>query len=318
MFKVQDQRGNTKIKMTPNANARIPPIAIFFFLLPPIFWAGNAVVARLGVVDSTPLMIALARWTVALLILLPIGLPRMRGQWGAVGRHWKVLLAQSFFSIACYNTILYYGLQTTTAINAMLVTTALPAMTAPIAWLWLGDRLGRAQILGIVIAFLGVLVIAVSGDLGALLRLELHKGDALTVLSTLTWAIYTVMVRRFPMPMDALAHLTLLVIAGEVMLIAAALVEAAIVPWPPVTTGLILSGLYLGVFPAVLAYYAWSRAIALVGPTITSLGVYLTPVFTAMLAIGFLDEDLRWHHLAGMALVMAGLYFTRPPRRVSQ
>ena len=82
----------------------------------------------------------------------------------------------------------------------------------------------------------------------------------------------------------------------------------------PATVGAIV---YVGVFPSIVAYVFWNRAVAEVGPNVAGIFMHLMPVFGSLLAWLFLGERIQAFHIAGIALILGGITLTtRGGRRV--
>lgn len=286
-------------------NALASPYA--FLVLPPLFWAGNAVLARSAVGAVPPFTLSFWRWALALLILLTLALPRVLEQWHLVRRYWRTLLALAVTSVASYNTLLYLALQTTTAINVTLVASVMPVSIVALSWAWMGERLGPVQVVGMVVSFLGVLLVISDGRPEMLLGLEVRAGDVWVLLAVAAWSIYSVLLRRHPVPMDPLAQLTVLVMFGLPFVLPLYLWELAQgMVMAPVPGNLVIV-CYTAVFPGVLAYYFWNRGVAGVGAGVAGQYTYLVPILTALLSTVFLGETVQWYHLAAVALIFSGI-----------
>jgi drug/metabolite transporter (DMT)-like permease len=276
-------------------------------LLPPLFWAGNAVAGRMAVGQLPPIALAFWRWLFALLLFLPFGLPRVVAQWNEVRRRWKALAMVALFSVTAYNTLLYVALTSTTAVNATLVSAAIPVAIVLLSRLWLGEKVGIRQAAGIVISLAGVLLVVARGDFHILLTLGLQPGDLWVLAAVVSWAIYSVLLRRYPTGLSPVALLTVQMILGWLFLLPLYLLE--------LTTGQIFSltwqsaGLiaYVAVFPSILAYHLWNQGVASLGANLAGQYTYLIPVFTALLAVAFLGESFRWFHAAGLVAIVGGI-----------
>ena len=277
-------------------------------ILPPLFWAGNAVVGRAAVGELPPIALAFWRWLFAFLLLLPIGLPRILAQKALVRRQWKVLCLLALFSVTAYNTFLYIALTTTTAINATLVSAAIPVAIVGVSWAWSGETVSWRQGSGILLSLAGVLLVIARGDIQALLSLSLHVGDLWALTAVASWAVFSVLLRRHPTGLDAFALLTVQVGLGLAFLSPLYLVELASgarMILTPHSLGLIA---YVAVFPSAVAYGFWNRGVAELGASIAGQYTNLIPVFTAVLAALLLGESFHWFHSAGMLLIFAGIW----------
>jgi drug/metabolite transporter (DMT)-like permease len=101
------------------------------------------------------------------LLLLPFAWPRLRAQWPLLRRHWQSLTLLSILGVVNFNTFVYTGLQSTTAINAVMMISATPVIIITLSFLLLRQTINRWQALGIAVSLLGVLVIVTRGDLRA-------------------------------------------------------------------------------------------------------------------------------------------------------
>lgn len=284
-------------------------------LLPPLFWAGNAVVGRAAVGLVPPIALAFWRWLFAFLLLLPFGLKGVRRQWPVIRRHWRLLCVVAASSVTAYNTFLYVALTTTSAVNATLVSAAIPVAIVALAWGWTGDRVTPRQGLGIVVSLLGVLLVIGRGDAAALLGLRLHPGDLWALAAVGSWAFFSVLLRRHPTGLESLTLLTVQVGVGTLFVLPLYLGELALgrgfTP-TPASAGLIA---YVAVFPSLLAYGLWNIGVVRLGAATAGLYTNLIPVFTAILAVVFLGEDFHWYHAAALALIVAGIGLATRRRR---
>lgn len=285
-------------------------------VLTPLFWAGNAVVARGVVDDIPPTSLAFWRWVLALLIILPFGLPGMRREWAVIRDHWPRILVLALFSVTAFNTLLYVAATTTTAVNIALINATIPIMVALLAFLLLGERTRPMQGLGIAVALAGMLLVIGQGTLERLIGLTFSPGDAVMVAAVASWGIFSVLLRRMSIPLKSLTFLTVQIALGT-----AALAPVYLIDLMAFSGGFTLSLsslpplIYVAIFPGILAYAFWNHGVLNVGPAKSAIFMYLVPVFAAVLAWLFLGERLGWYHLAGGALILAGLYLTtrNPP-----
>ncbi len=284
---------------------------VMMLLLASLFWAGNTVIARGVVGEVPPFALSFWRWLLALVILLPVGVRPVRAQWPLVRRQLPLLAALAATSVAAYNTLLYLALQTTTAINATLVASSMPVMIILLSWLWLGERAGPAQLAGVLLSLAGVLAVIADGDLGVLAAFRFQSGDMWVLAAVFSWAVYSVMLRRHPTGLTPMALLTVLVALGVPFILPFYLWEMAQGLGFAVTPSTIAVMLYMGLFPSVLAYYFWNEGVAAVGANTAGLYAYLMPIFTALLAVLFLGEALRWFHIIGLALIVVGIGLAR-------
>jgi drug/metabolite transporter (DMT)-like permease len=270
-------------------------------------WAVNTVLAR-GLVSSVnPMTLSFFRWLIALAVILPFGWPRLLAEKGTLRRHWPRLLVFALLGVAAYNILIYSGAHHTTATNMSFVIAGTPAITFVLSRIILGEKAGTVKTWGMLTALAGMMVIVLRGDPRVLLSLDFNAGDALTLAAVVSWAVYSVLFRRFSVDMDPVAFLTAIILLGLPFILPLYLWERAVLG------GLVLSAetaaalLFLGVFPSIVSYLCWNQGIRLSSPNTAAVFMYLIPVISSAVAWLFLGETLHGYHLAGGALILFGL-----------
>ncbi|MBC7992694.1 MAG: DMT family transporter [Rhizobacter sp.] len=296
----------------------------FFLTLPPLLWAGNAVVGRLLVGSVPPLALSGLRWALALLILLPLG-HRVFNDLQAVRARWPYLALLGFLGVGCYNAMQYFALQTSTPINVTLIASSMPLWMLAVGALFYGEHPTRRQLLGAFLSLAGVALVLSRGQTEVLLSLRLVPGDLLMLLAVALWAWYSWLLARPPAHMRGEARppwgwaelLLVQVLFGAVWAGAAAGVEAVVDPAPIHWSPWVLLALaYVAIGPSVLAYRFWGMGVATVGPAIAAFFNNLTPVFAAVMSVAWLGELPRWYHVLAFGLIAAGIVVTsRPAQR---
>jgi drug/metabolite transporter (DMT)-like permease len=279
-----------------------------------LFWAGNAIVGRAAAGHIPPFTLSFFRWCLAALIMLPFGWHAMKQDWPAIRARLGFMVFLSVISIGLFNSLQYWGLEYTTALNSLLLQSAGPLFVAVWSLIVLGIRLTAAQAAGIVVSMIGVLVILLHGDLAALAAIELNKGDLLFLTAMAIFGLYAVLTLKRP-AIQQLSFLTFTFACGALCLAPAFVWELFNRPPAQISAGNILSLLYVAVFPSVLAYICYNRGIALIGANRSAPFFHLIPVFGSAMAIFFLGETLHLFHIAGYALVLCGIVFAaRKPK----
>ncbi|MBE7422427.1 MAG: DMT family transporter [Zoogloeaceae bacterium] len=285
-------------------------LAYLLLTLTVLFWSGNWVVGRWIRDDVPPIALSFWRWVIAFACLLPWAWPHLRRDWPQLREHWKVLALLGMFGGACHNALTYTGVANTTATNGVLLASATPIMIIGLSWLLLGKRLRPLEWLGVAVSFSGVLAILARGELVQLLALRPNAGDLWVLAAMLFWALYTVLLVHRPAGLHALSFLAAITLWGLAGLAPFYLWEIAagklIVPGGPAFAAIA----YAGIFPAALGFIFWNRAVAEVGGNRAGQFMHLMPAFGTLLAIVFLGEQPALYHLAGIALILAGIFLT--------
>ncbi len=285
-------------------------LAIAGLVLTSLFWAGNAIIARLTVGDIGPVSLSFWRWCLPCIYLAPFILLAWKKHWQIVKEHYLQVITLAILSISTYNTILYQAAQHTTSINITLVSCALPIGTLLFTYLLLKDAPVRKQIIGGLISLLGVLTILSRGDLDRLLNIRFNQGDLLMLVAVSCWSLYSVLLKKWPLDIPAFDMFCLFISIGTPVIAPFYFWEISVSGSFELSMANITLLAYLAVFPSVLAYIFWNNGVKHIGPGKASLFSYLIPVFTSVLAITFLQEELYLFHLIGGLLTFIGLYLS--------
>ena len=283
-------------------------MAYLLLTLTVLFWAGNFVLARALNASFDPLTLAFYRWSLAFLILLPVWLPRSRPHWAVLRRHWLRLALLGLVGVGCFNTLLYIGLETTTATNATLLQSAIPVLILLISALFLGEKVTLRQWAGVALSLAGVLVIITHGDFSRLFDLAINDGDLWVLGAVVAWAAYSLLLRLKPAEVDGFAFLGYSILVAVVALAPFSVWEQGGLPlldWtPPMATTI----LYMAICPSILSYLFWNRGVAELGAARAGLFIHLIPLFGLLLSVLFLGEKVQAFHLVGIALIFVGIY----------
>jgi drug/metabolite transporter (DMT)-like permease len=162
------------------------------------FWSGNFIVGRAVTGIVPPIALAFWRWTIALLLVLCFGMLELRHNAAALVASWRMLLVLAALGIAAFNTLVYVGLQKTTAVNALLLQSTMPIVILAATLVLYGERPGVRQAVGVVISLAGVAVIASKGNWGTLTALTFNIGDLWVLAAVGAYAVYSALLRTRP------------------------------------------------------------------------------------------------------------------------
>lgn len=292
----------------PQVTTRSRNLAIIGLVVCILCWAGNTVFARVIHTTIPPVTTNFWRWVVALVILLPLTWAEIRRHLPAIRREWLYLTTQAVLSISIFNTLLYLAAQTTSTLNITLVNAMGPLVTFLFSWWLLKTPPRPNQLLGLLIAFIGLAVVLFGGDPQRFLAIEFNRGDLWMSLGMVGWGLYTVRLKESPLTMPPLALLAVLVTIGTVLLFPFYLWELTTAGGFDLTVERMGIFVYMGALASVLAFYFWNKGIELLGPNVTILFLYLLPVFAGLQALVFLGEPIRAYHITGELMIFAGFY----------
>lgn len=292
--------------------------------VPPLLWAGNAVVGRLMVGQVPPLTLNALRWSLAFLLLLPLGWRVLREPRDLKAR-WRHLLLLGTLGVGMYNAFQYLALVSSTPINVTLIAASMPVWMLAVGALFYGVQPQRRQILGAALSLAGVALVIARGDPSALARVHFVAGDFYIVIAIIAWSFYSWMLARPPAnllgdgqprvrdgaasrPWDWSETLLVQVLFGLVFALGAGGLEqvagAADIRW----SGAVVAALaYVAIGPALIAYRCWGLGVSLGGPALAAFFSNLTPVFAALLSAALLGEWPQWYHGVAFGLIVAGI-----------
>ena len=295
--------------------SRIDARTAVLMTLPPLLWAGNAVVGRLAVGSVPPLTLNFLRWLLATLILLPLGWRALRDP-RALAARWRHLMLLGLLAVSTYNALQYLALVTSTPINVTLIAASMPVWMLAVGALFHGVHPTRRQFAGAALSMTGVLLVIARGEVAALARVRFVAGDVYILIAIIAWSFYSWMLARPPESMRAPQRpnwgwAEFLLIQSGFGLIgagAAAAGELALGAAPVQWNGWTIAALlYVAVGPSVIAYRCWGAGVMRGGPTLAAFFGNLTPVFAALMSAAVLGEAPRPYHAIAFALIVAGI-----------
>ena len=290
------------------------PATLAFLLLPPLFWAGNAVAGRAMVGEIAPLALSFWRWIIALLVILPFTLRQIIAARTVIRQRWRDLLAFGILGIGIYNSFQYLALQTSPALNVTLIASSTPVFTLVAGALFFHTPVSGKQALGAALSILGVLWLVARGDTGQILLLRLTPGDGYILFAVATWSLYTWLLRTRRPDIPAAPFLAIQIGIGALAILPFYLAEMFLSGVRTTLDAPVVATLaYVGVFPSLAAYFCWDRAVACTGATLPVHFANLTPAFAALLAVVFLDEYIAAFHLIGALFIFGGIAIANWP-----
>ena len=270
-------------------------------------WAGNAIVGRLAAGHIPPVTLSFLRWSMAFLIILPFAWKHLVRDWGAIRGRLGTMVILSVTGISAFNTMQYWALEHTQALNTLLLQSAGPLFVAIWSLLLLGIRLTLAQAGGLTVSLTGVLVILLQGDLTTLKNIEFNIGDVIFVAALLIFGLYSTLTFKRPQ-IHGLSFVGFTFGCGAVALIPLQIWELMTRPLMQFDTANLLTLFYVAVFPSTLAYLCFNRGVHLIGANRAAAFFHVIPLFGAAMAIVFLGEHPRLFHVIGFALVLTGVF----------
>lgn len=289
-------------------------LALILIWVTPALWAVNYIIARKAPGVIEPYTLALGRWALAGVLLVLMARTELWRERRAIAAVWYQYVALGFLGMLVCGAWVYIGAKTTGAMNIALIYSASPVLIALGAVLWLGERFRLRQVLGVVVALSGVVHVVVKGQWAALAQVQWVAGDGWIVLAMVSWALYALLQKVWPSTLSATARLGATCLGAVAVLLPCAVWELGLHTTPAWSWQACAMVLAAALVPGLGAYwiYGWSQKI--LGASRVAVSLYLGPLYAALAAWGVLGEPLGWHHVAGAALILPGVYLVSRTR----
>lgn len=290
------------------ARASAPALfAVFAVLLPPALWAGNFVIGR-GIRDDLPPgTLAFTRHLLALACLMPFCWRNLRRDAASFWQARHALVRTSLCGMVLFNVLVYFGLQSTEANNAVLFNSAIPLLIGALSLLLFRERLTLRQALGLALSTAGIVTIVGRGDWQSLLQLRFSGGDLLVLAGVASFALYSIWLRGIPPALNRLSVLCAQIFIATVLLLPLFLWELLRGPGPAWSWSTAAAVGYVAVGSSIVATLVYASSVRAFGANRAGLCIHLVPVFGIVISSLLLGEAVRSYHLLGTLLILAGL-----------
>ncbi|WP_051560009.1 DMT family transporter [Marinobacterium jannaschii] len=272
-----------------------------------LIWSGNFIIAK-GLSDQIPpIGLAFWRWVVAFLGLLPFVIGGMAGRLQIMRKHFLYLSAVAITGVSVFNTLIYIGGHTTTAINLSLMAISAPMFMILLARFCFGEKITPRKALGTLVTASGVVVLVTGGSVETLLHLNFARGDLWVLISAICFAVYTMLIRIKPAEITGSTLLFASFLLGLLYLTPFYIWEHFTQEAVHFTENTSAAILYIGLGASLISYHLWNNAVAILGPTKPGLLYYLVPLFASFSAWLFLGESITLVHVTSLSLIIGGI-----------
>ena len=282
--------------------------ALALLFIAPALWSVNYLVARRAPGVIEPHLLASLRWLMAAVLF-------SLGNWGELRRNrvqilqdWKHYVVLGALGMWICGAWVYIGGRTTVAVNIALIYAIAPVLIVAASALWLKERISAIQLSGVLLALAGVLHVILKGQWRDLTAVQFVPGDGWVLAAAVSWAAYSLLLKKWHSPLSASARLSVISLSGIVVMLPFTIIEGMQNPLPVLTLPGLGLALAAAVVPGYGAYLAFSVMQRELGAARVSVTLYLAPIYAAVITWAVLGEPLRLHHYVGMALVLPGIY----------
>ncbi|MBO5039405.1 MAG: DMT family transporter [Alphaproteobacteria bacterium] len=294
--------------MTKNFNGYL--FALFAIFL----WSFNVIYSKYLANTFTPFEISFVRWIIPALLFLPFTYKSIIINRHIFLKHWPLILILTLTGLGFQNTFVYYAGHTANAVDMALINATSPIFLIIFSAIFLHSKINFLQIIGILTAIFGVILVILDGDLSNFNNISLTAGDLWMLLSAILFAIYGVAQKLLPPDVPAQPAFSLMICISAIMFLPLAAYDYSHHLPEKITKPDILILLILGVFNSGLAYFIWNKAIALIGTVKTGTIYYLIPVFSTIEAYFLLNEEIYKNQIYGALLVILGIVLSNYKR----
>jgi drug/metabolite transporter (DMT)-like permease len=286
-------------------------LAYLLLTLSVLFWAGNFIVGKFATLfEVPPLTLNVLRWLSVWLILMPFTYKEIYNNLPDIKKKWFVISFMGLITISTFNSVVYFALNHTQVINAVLVLAAIPAATIVFSSLMNVEKTNIFQLIGLILSIIGIGSIISNGDIQKIITLNFNKGDVWMLVCVITWALYSTLLKKHKFKFSQFTLIQLMVSAGLLFLIPQLFYEKSIGLELNFNKAFLAILFYVVVFPAIAAYYCWQKGVEILGPNRASMFIQLMPLFSAVMAVIIFREKFELYHFAGAIFIVSGIYLS--------
>ncbi|CAM4038941.1 DMT family transporter [Serratia silvae] len=280
---------------------------VLFPLLAVLIWSINAVVSKVSATAIDPAAISFYRWALALIVLTPFALPGAIRNWPAIRANWWKLMILGLLGMVLYQSLAYYAAHSVSALFMGILNSLIPLLTVLIGIFVLRVAPTVGIALGSILSLGGLVWLVSAGQPGLLLQHGIGKGELMMFAASASYALYGVLTKRWAIPLPNWQSLYVQIVFGVVLLLPNFLMAQDV----QLTSQNIPLVLFAGIPASIAAPFLWIQGVMRLGANKASIFMNLAPVFTAIIAVLFLHEQLHSYHLIGGGVALLGVILSQ-------
>ncbi len=285
---------------------RIAPYLKLFFAV--FAWGGSFIATKIAVTQVSPNTLIWMRFAIGMLI---IGLVvKLRNELKIIPiKDLIQFVALGFIGITFHQWLQSTGLITSEASTTAWIVALTPIFLAILGWLVLKEKLKWFAMIGILLASFGVIIVVTKGNISNIwLSVNYTKGDLLILISSVNWAVFSILARRLLKKYESSLSLFYIMGFGWLFTSISFIINKGYLEIAFLDKNGWISMLFLGVGATGLAYIAWFDALKVVSAAIAGSFIYLEPLFAIILASIFLNELITSSSIFGGLLILVGVW----------
>ena len=283
-------------------------LAYIFLLLTVTFWAGNFVVGKFAsMYEVPPFSLNFYRWFFAWLILAPFTIPEIIKKKDYIISNYKLFIVLGVTSITIFNSIVYYSLNFTQVISGVLMISTIPVMIMFFSSILKIEKTNLFQVIGVILSFLGVIIIITKANFEILKNLNFNKGDITMVIAMLSWALYSTLLKKQKYEISQLSLLQVVMSFGLIFLIPIYFIEYQLGFRITLEKPFILILSYVVLLPGLASFILWIKGISIIGANRSGVFLHLMPIMSAIMAMIIFNEKFMFYHMLGACFIISGI-----------
>ncbi|MDI7238478.1 DMT family transporter [Providencia huaxiensis] len=283
---------------------------LLFPLIAVLLWSINAIVNKAASTAIDPEAISFYRWALAFLVMTPFVLRSVLRNFKMVMKHWWQLAILGALGMMLYQSLAYYAAHSVSATFMGIMNSLIPLLTVIISIFVLRVIPTVGIVLGSILSLCGLVWLVSQGSPSALFSQGLGQGEAMMLVASAAYALYGVLTKRWSIQLSSWDALYVQIFFGVIMLLPNFLL-AEDVSLNSQNIGLVV---FAGIAASIIAPALWIKGVIKLGANTTSIFMNLAPVFTAIIAIFALGEELKSYHLIGGGVVLLGVMLAQQLR----
>jgi len=286
-------------------------LAYILLVCTTLIWSVNFIIGKFAYLfEVPPLSLNFLRWILVWILLFPFTYKEIFLNIKFIKKNIFYLTILAITSVSAFNSLVYLALNYTQAIDTILMISIIPVFVLFLSSILGIEKYNLFQLLGLIVSFVGVLIIFSNADLSKILNLNFNKGNAWMLLAVFCWALYSSLLKKKKLPFSTLGLVEILTSIGLLFLIPQFIGEQMYGKEIKFNKAFFLILSFVTLFASIGAYYSWNKAIELIGPNRASIFLHLMPVFGVILAIVLLKEKFQMYHFIGASFIVSGIYLS--------